>query len=95
VLLSGVVAGRILDEFRLRPSSVAPGLETADPLTARELEVLELVAEGQSNAEIAAALVLSENTVKNHLSNILSKLHLRNRIQLAAYAIRQGLAKEP
>jgi two-component system nitrate/nitrite response regulator NarL len=65
--------------------------EAIEPLTDREIEVLELVAEGQANKEIAAALVISENTVKNHLRNILDKLHLQNRIQAAVYAVREGL----
>ena len=94
VLLSGSVAGKILREFRLRGTSADREMEIGDPLSARELQGLELVAEGLSNLQIAEALVLSENTVKNHLSNILSKLHLRNRIQLAAYAIRHGLARD-
>jgi Response regulator containing a CheY-like receiver domain and an HTH DNA-binding domain len=61
------------------------------PLTAREREVLELVAGGESNREIAARLGLSEHTVKNHLKNILQKLHLDNRVQLARYAYESGI----
>ena len=95
VLLSGVVANKILEEFRHHPASAIAEVEAVDPLTARELEILELVADGLSNSEIAEILVLSENTVKNHLRNILAKLHLRNRIQLAVYAVRHGLSKEP
>ncbi len=60
-------------------------------LTARELEVLKLVGEGCSNRDIAGRLYISENTVKNHLRNILQKLHFDNRVQAAAYAIRRGL----
>ena len=59
---------------------------TEQPLTARELEVLKLLAEGLSNQEIAAALSISERTVSTHVSNILSKLHLANRTQAALYA---------
>ncbi len=62
-------------------------------LTQRELEVLGLVGEGATNREIAHHLAIAENTVKNHLRNILQKLHFANRVQAAAYAIRQGLVK--
>ncbi len=62
-------------------------------LTARELEVLKLVGEGFSNRDIASRLFISENTVKNHLRNILQKLHFENRVQAAAYAIRRGLVE--
>ena len=61
-------------------------------LTAREQQVLQLVAQGRTNREIADKLVVSENTVKNHLRNILAKLHLENRVQAAAYALREGIA---
>lgn len=63
-----------------------------DDLTDRELQVLRLVAQGQSNAEIARELVISDKTVKTHVSNILSKLDLADRTQLAIYAFRHGLA---
>lgn len=63
------------------------------PLTEREKEVLERVATGASNREIAGELGLSEHTVKNHLKNILQKLHLDNRVQLTRYAFEQGLVE--
>jgi DNA-binding NarL/FixJ family response regulator len=85
--LSPAMMARVLEEF-LRPGATPTPEEE---LTERELEVLELVAEGATNAEIGTALVISENTVKMHLRNILEKLHLRNRIQAAVYAVRQGL----
>jgi DNA-binding NarL/FixJ family response regulator len=69
--------------------------EPATTLTARETQLLEYVVEGASNGEIAAALCIAENTVKIHLRNIFEKLHLRNRIQAAVYAVRQGLVKDP
>lgn len=72
---------------------VQPTVNACAPpeLTRREREVLALVAQGQSNQEIAATLGIARNTVKNHLRNILSKLGLKNRVQVAAYAVREGL----
>jgi NarL family two-component system response regulator LiaR len=64
-----------------------------EELTERELEVARLIARGQSNLQIAQGLVISEKTVKTHVSNILGKLHLSDRTQLAIYAIEKGLAK--
>ena len=60
-------------------------------LTAREMDVLRLVAKGKSNKEIADTLIVSEKTIKTHVSNILSKLHLADRTQAAIYALRQRL----
>jgi len=89
--LSPRLATKILDEFA-RLSHEAPPLEDQrDDLTAREREVLQLVSEGATNREIARSLYLSEHTVNFHMKNILSKLHLRNRAQAVAYAIRTGL----
>jgi NarL family two-component system response regulator LiaR len=69
-----------------------PAHETqVDELTDRERDVVRLVAQGRSNHEIAQELVISEKTVKTHVSNILSKLHLQDRTQLAIYAIKNGL----
>jgi two-component system, NarL family, response regulator LiaR len=65
---------------------------TADPLTARELGVLRLVAQGKNNREIAGRLFITEMTVRTHMSNILSKLHLASRTQAALYALREGIA---
>jgi NarL family two-component system response regulator LiaR len=65
---------------------------TEEPLTEREVEVLKLVARGMPNQEIAETLVISERTVRTHVSNILDKLHLANRTQAALYALREGLA---
>lgn len=63
---------------------------TEDPLTEREMDVLKLVAHGMTNQEIAEKLVITEGTVRTHVSNILSKLHLANRTQAALYALREG-----
>jgi DNA-binding NarL/FixJ family response regulator len=84
------MAARILEEFRRSGASSDPIEEPAQELTARELEVLELVADRLSNKEIATRLVISEHTVKNHLKNILSKLHLRSRRQAADYGLARG-----
>ncbi len=92
--ISPAVAGKLLHEFRRRPRQDLTEVPSID-LTRREQEVLELVAGGLSNAEIAARLFIVEGTVKNHVHNILDKLHLENRVQAAAHAIREGLAKVP
>jgi NarL family two-component system response regulator LiaR len=65
---------------------------TPDPLTEREVEILQLLAQGVENKEIARRLVLREATVRTHVSNILSKLHLANRVQATLYALRKGIA---
>ncbi len=82
------IARKVLHELVHPPSTK----QTTDPLTERELEVLRLVAQGGSNREIAEQLVVAEWTVRTHVSNILSKLHLASRTQAALYALRTGLA---
>jgi DNA-binding NarL/FixJ family response regulator len=89
--ISRRMAARILDEIRGHTAPFGPEEE----LTAREMEVLELVAARLSNAEIAARLVISEHTVKNHMKSILSKLHLHNRHQAAAYSVARGWLPRP
>jgi DNA-binding NarL/FixJ family response regulator len=64
-----------------------------DPLTARELEIVKLIAEAHSNDEIAALLVISKKTVERHRANILQKLGMHDRVQLTRYAIRRGLVE--
>ena len=91
-LISPAIAAKVLQ--RLRASS--PDHEAAETLLARlsdrELQVLKLIANGKDNAEIARELFISAKTVKNHISNILLKLSIENRIQAAVYAVRSGLA---
>ena len=81
------VARRLMDQVAARPP--APPLQ--DELTGRELDVLRLVAQGMSNREIALKLVISEKTVKTHVSSLLSKLSLEDRTQLAIYALKHGI----
>jgi NarL family two-component system response regulator LiaR len=86
--LHPTIARKLIRELN-QPSALPP---TEDPLTKRELEVLKLVARGLSNQGIAEQIVVSEGTVRIHISNILSKLHLANRTQAALYAFKEGLA---
>jgi NarL family two-component system response regulator LiaR len=88
--LSPAVAGKLMAALQSERRITAPA-QSRDPLTAREHEVLRLIAEGIGNAEIAARLFVSEKTIKSHVSNILAKLHLADRTQAAVYAWRQGL----
>ena len=93
--ISRAMAGKILGEFGRQARRAAPTPLPGADLSPREKEVLELVTQGKSNKEIAAALAIAENTVKNHLKNILEKLHLENRVQAATFAIREGLIPKP
>jgi DNA-binding NarL/FixJ family response regulator len=90
--LSPAVTKRLLDQVARRlPPAVQRDTDSLARLTEREREVLRLVAAGMSNAEIAAALVVSEPTVKTHVSNVLQKLVLRDRVQAVIYAYESGL----
>jgi NarL family two-component system response regulator LiaR len=82
------IARKVLEELS-HPASNSP---TPEPLTEREMEVLQLVAQGMSNQEIAERLVIGDATVRTHIGNILTKLHLANRVQAALYALRKGLS---
>ena len=102
--LSPAIAGRVLAALRGwgtaggmgGPIRSAPSAQSEGPaLTRREIEILQLVADGLSNKEIGSRLNITEGTVKNHVHNALEKLHLENRIQAAAYVVRQGMGHRP
>lgn len=86
--LSPSIASKVMREIN-QPPKLPP---TKDPLTERENEILQLVAQGLTNDQIAERLVVSERTVRTHVSNILAKLQLANRTQAALYALKEGLA---
>jgi NarL family two-component system response regulator LiaR len=87
------VAARVVEELQgTRPDRQAPN--PFAELTDREMEILKLIAQGLSNPQIMERLVISENTVKGHVSNILSKLHLADRTQAAVFAWREGLVRK-
>jgi DNA-binding NarL/FixJ family response regulator len=91
-LISPSMASKLLTEFNALARRAAERDELPAPvLTARELEVLRLVARGMSNKDVADQLFISENTVKNHVRNILEKLHLHSRMEAVMYAVRKGL----
>jgi NarL family two-component system response regulator LiaR len=82
------IALKVIHELN-KPSELPP---TDEPLTDREVEILQLVARGLSNQQISEELIISERTARTHISNILAKLHLANRTQAALYALRRGIA---
>ncbi len=90
VTLHPLVAARVLQNIRGELGEDQP---LFTELTERELDVLKLIANGYTNSQIAGELVISENTVKGHVSNILSKLHLADRTQVAVYAWQQGIVR--
>ena len=92
--ISRYMAGKIMREFS-QLTQETRGKPKSQQLTEREREVLQLVAQGLSNKAVADKLVVAENTVKNHLKNILAKLHLENRVQIAVYAAQQGWLTDP
>lgn len=93
--LSQSMATKLLAEFARQSQRGAQSPTPTGTLTEREKEVLRLLAAGMTNKEIGGTLKIAENTVKNHLRNILEKLHLENRVQAATYAIREGLVQRP
>jgi two-component system, NarL family, nitrate/nitrite response regulator NarL len=86
--VSRKIANRLFNRFRVGNTSADEPSPVS--LTPRESEILSRVASGETNKEIAQRLVIAENTVKNHIKNLLEKLQLDNRVQLAAYAVRHG-----
>jgi DNA-binding NarL/FixJ family response regulator len=90
-LVTPSMAAKLFSEFNVLSRRVDAQHGTAPRLTDREVEVLRLVAKGMSNKEIATELVIAENTVKNHVRNILEKLQMRSRMEAAMYAVREKL----
>ena len=90
-LISPQIAAKVLQRLRAQTPDAAAAETVRTELSERELEVLRLIAIGKDNAEIARDLFISPNTVKNHISNILLKLQIENRIQAAVYAVRSGI----
>ncbi len=94
-LLAPSITRRLIERFLRQPVLAAPGSKPLDQLTAREREVLKLIAHGLSNSEIAVRLYLTEATVKTHVAHIYRKLGLRDRAQAVVYAHEAGLAGTP
>ena len=91
-LISPSMASKLIQEFNNLAKRADDKQQVPAPkLTDRELEVLKLVAQGLTNREIADQLYISENTVKNHVRNILEKLHLHSRMEAVVYAVREKL----
>jgi len=96
VIISPVMAAKLLTEFKGSTTGfkAKAAVDEEATLSPREDEVLRLISQGATNKEIADSLFISENTVKTHLRNIMDKLHLANRSQAAAYAVKRGLAPD-
>ena len=94
-LLSPSVTRRVIDRMAQQPTPEFTDLTKLDGLTAREREVLELIARGLSNREIAATLVVQESTIRSHVKRILMKLQLRDRIQAVIFAYETGINRPP
>jgi DNA-binding NarL/FixJ family response regulator len=92
-LLAPAITRRLVEDYCRRPSPDRAAAVTTARLSEREVEVVELVAEGLSNAEIAARLVIGETTVKSHVARILAKLGLRDRVQVVVFAYESGIVR--
>ena len=90
-LISPQIAAKVLQQLRAQSKDTDAAAMIRAELSDRELEVLKLIANGKDNAQIARELYISPKTVKNHISNILMKLQIENRIQAAVYAVRSGI----
>lgn len=91
VMLSPVMATKLLGEFNIVTQRVQSAAQPETGLSQRENEILQLVAKGDSNRDIASTLFITENTVKTHMRHIMEKLHFKSRSQAIAYAVRNGL----
>lgn len=92
--ISPLLAAKIIEEFARQSTKEVASSPSRNELTERETDVLRLVTGGALNKQIASTLHISENTVKYHLRNIMEKLHLRNRAQVAAYAVSKGITPQ-
>lgn len=90
---SGIIAAKILQEFQKLNQKQEDKLSSSEKLTDREKEVLELIVQGLSNKEIATTLNVTSGTIKNHVASILYKLHLKNRLEAAVYALHHRMGK--
>lgn len=93
VLLSPAITAKLIATYVQQRPAAEQGSERMGRLSPREIEVLRLVAAGKSNSEVAAALFLTENTVKAHMTRILQKLDLRDRVQAVVYAYESGFVR--
>lgn len=92
-IIDAAIAGRVMAE--LRADATPPQPSSEEPLAERDIEILSLLAQGQTNQEIADHLSISEKTVRNRLSLVFGRLHLKNRMEAALYAMRRGLVDPP
>ena len=90
-MISPHIAGKVLQHVRATTAAPEAAATIRAELSDREIQVLKLIANGQDNGMIAGELHISPKTVKNHISNILMKLQIENRIQAAVYAVRSGI----
>lgn len=92
-VIDAAIAGRVMAELRTETAPAKPATE--ETLAERDIEILRLLAQGQSNQEIADQLIISEKTVRNRLSLVFRRLHLKNRTEAVLYAMRSGLVDPP
>ena len=90
-VISPVMATKLISEFKSSHKQRGGGSDDPDALSDREIEILKLVAGGITNRDVAEALFITESTVKSHMRNIMSKLHMKSRYQVVSYAVKRGL----